>query len=103
MLEDPSAGHPPTRRVLSQVESQPGPKDDVHLAPVLDNSLGFGAFMALSSNLRYQVVIGLEERLLDAFLPSAALNTLATFVLRFSNCYSGSVQWVEFAKAAGLQ
>lgn len=85
------------------IEQQAGPKDDVHLAPVLDNSLGFGAFMALSSNLRYQAVNSLEERVLDVFLPFAAVNTLATFAIRFTNCYLGGVQWVWFAKQIGLQ
>lgn len=86
-----------------QVERQPNAKGDIHMAPVLDNSLGFGSFMAVSSTLRYQTVNCLEERILDVFLPSGVTNTLATFLLRFANCYGGSAQWVWFAKKAGLQ
>ena len=33
-----------------------------HLAPVLKNSLGWGAFMASSANVRYQLVNALEDR-----------------------------------------
>ena len=33
-----------------------------HLAPVLKNSLGWGAFMAASANVRYQLVNALEDR-----------------------------------------
>lgn len=34
------------------------------LASVLDNSLGWGSFMAVSSNTRYQIVNTIEERLM---------------------------------------
>lgn len=74
-----------------------------HLAPVLDNSIGWGSFMALSSNLRYQFVNGFEERLLDVFVPNKALNSLGALGVRYSNCYLGGVQWVWFARMAGLQ
>lgn len=74
-----------------------------HLAPVLDNSLGWGAFMGMSSNMRYQLVNGIEERVLDVFVPNRSLNSLATLGIRFTNCFIGGVQWVWFAKQAGLQ
>lgn len=32
------------------------------LAPVLDNSIAWGGFVAASTNLRYQLVNGIEER-----------------------------------------
>lgn len=35
-----------------------------HLAPVLTNSLGWGAFMAVSANMRYQLINGFEDRVL---------------------------------------
>ena len=38
--------------------------DDAALAPVLDNSLGWGAFMATSANVRYQLINAFEERFL---------------------------------------
>ncbi len=34
------------------------------LAPVWDNSIAWGGFMATSANLRYQLVNGIEDRLL---------------------------------------
>ena len=57
--------------VLVQVEKQqnahPKLKGEAPykpLAPVLDNSATWGGFMALSTNLRYQLVNGIEERVL---------------------------------------
>ena len=39
------------------------------LAPVLENSTGWGGFVAVSTNLRYQLVNGIEERGLVSSLP----------------------------------
>lgn len=78
-------------------------EDDVELAPVLDNSIGWGSFMLLSSNLRYQTVNCIEERVLDAFVPTKLINIPLTFGLRFTNCFLGGVQWVWFAQKVGLQ
>lgn len=47
-----------------QVESKASADDKVELAPVLDNSLGWGSFMALSSNIRYQTLNCIEENVL---------------------------------------
>lgn len=41
-----------------------GQQKDTELAPVLPNSLGWGSFMALSANSRYQIINGIEERVL---------------------------------------
>ena len=38
------------------------------LAPVLENSVNWGGFMALSTNIRYQVVNGFEDRILVRML-----------------------------------
>jgi hypothetical protein len=38
--------------------------DEAALAPVLDNSLGWAAFMGTSANVRYQLVNAIEERFL---------------------------------------
>lgn len=38
------------------------------LAPVLENSIAWGGFMATSANLRYQLVNGFEERVLVRML-----------------------------------
>lgn len=44
--------------------------DDAALAPVLDNSLGWGAFMATSANVRYQLINAFEERFLVRAWPT---------------------------------
>ena len=41
-----------------------GEEADKELAPVLDNSIAWGGFVASSTNLRYQLVNGFEERAL---------------------------------------
>ncbi len=51
----------------SQVAQQKkaNPEDDVaELAPVWDNSVGWGSFVAVSTNLRYQAVGAFEERVI---------------------------------------
>lgn len=47
-----------------KVAPAPAPPAGKELAPVLDNSFAWGSFMAISSNPRYQVVNGLEVRVL---------------------------------------
>ncbi len=49
---------------VDRQEASTGVVSEKQLAPVLDNSLGWGSFMMVSSNTRYQVVATLEERLL---------------------------------------
>jgi len=49
---------------VDKQEAASGVRGDKALAPVLDNSLGWGSFMLVSSNTRYQIVNTLEERLL---------------------------------------
>lgn len=41
-----------------------GEEPDKELAPVLDNSIAWGGFVSTSTNLRYQLVNGFEERAL---------------------------------------
>ncbi len=45
-------------------ERNTGEHAEKDLAPVLQNSLAWGGFLALSSNTRYQLVAGIEERVL---------------------------------------
>ena len=59
------------RTMLLQIEKQQlaNPKKEGEepykpLAPVLENSVVWGGFMGLSTNLRYQLLNGFEERLL---------------------------------------
>ena len=66
----------------------------------------YGAYMALSSNLRYQMVAGLiEQRCLEPLLTErypAALGPTC-LVIRLANTFIGSLLWVDFARFTGLQ
>lgn len=66
-LGTPTYGTPESNRLVTQVEIQEersGVRAVKQLAPVLDNSVVWGSFVALSSNTRYQIVAGIEERIL---------------------------------------
>ena len=45
-------------------EESSGVRAEKQLAPVLDNSVVWGSFVAISSNTRYQLIAGIEERIL---------------------------------------
>lgn len=72
---------------------------------VLVMSLAYGAYMATSANLRYQVVAGiLEERGIETIFKNypnvcAALS----FVVRTGNTFVGSLLWVDFLRFFNLQ
>lgn len=73
------------------------------MPPVIPNSAGWAAFMALSSNTRFQLVEGLEmgvAKLLSG--TSRALLNSVIVTLRFINNYWGGVQFVQFFRAIGL-
>lgn len=96
-------GHGLTKYLLERQEAASGEKSEKPLAPVLDNSLAWGGFMAASSNTRYQIVATLEERLLDPFVHNPLLKTVLTFALRFGNTFVGSENWVQYASMIGIQ
>jgi len=73
------------------------------LAPALDTAMAWGWFMGVSSNARYQVVNGFEERVLDVIPMPALPRALATFALRFGNTFVGTKQWMWWAKWIGVQ
>lgn len=95
-----------SRRSQSNAAGDDAVSDDdgVILAPVMKTSLAWGSFMAISSNIRYQMVNGVEQRMLEPlfgqFLPAL---TAVTFALRLANCYVGSMMWLPWAKAWDLQ
>jgi hypothetical protein len=72
---------------------------------IVRQSLTYGAYMAISSNLRYQLVAGvLEQRLIEPLLHGAPLvSTAASFVVRTGNTFLGSLLWVDFLRLCGLQ
>lgn len=51
-------------QVAQQQKNEPADAEEKQLAPVWDNSVGWGSFVAISTNIRYQAVGAFEERVL---------------------------------------
>ncbi|KAJ0806088.1 hypothetical protein HanPI659440_Chr02g0085681 [Helianthus annuus] len=79
--------------------------EEIENIPVLSTSVGYGVYMAISSNLRYQLLAGvLEQRLLEPLLHQHKLMLRAAcFIVRTGNTYLGSLLWVDYARLVGLQ
>ncbi|KAK9072807.1 hypothetical protein SSX86_009242 [Deinandra increscens subsp. villosa] len=79
--------------------------DELENIPVLSTSVGYGVYMAISSNLRYQLLAGvLEQRFLEPLLHQHKLMlSAACFIVRTGNTYLGSLLWVDYARLVGLQ
>lgn len=73
------------------------------LPAVVPNSAAWGAFMALSSNTRFQIVEGMELGVarLAGGRAQGAVNS-GIVALRFANNYWGGVQFVQFFRYLGL-
>ncbi|XP_022982741.1 protein RETICULATA-RELATED 4, chloroplastic-like [Cucurbita maxima] len=73
--------------------------------PVLATSIGYGTYMSVSSNLRYQILAGvIEQRMLEPFLHKHKLALSAIcFAVRTGNTFLGSLMWVDFARWTGIQ
>lgn len=82
--------------------SSAGEVEDV---PVLSTSVAYGVYMAISSNLRYQVVAGVvEQRILEPMLHKHKLLLSALcFAVRTGNTFLGSLLWVDYARWVGVQ
>eukprot|EP00210_Caulerpa_lentillifera_P003545 g3381.t1 len=78
--------------------------DDVAVPPLIKTALVWGLFMGVSSNTRYQIVVGLE-RLVDVSIakrvPQIAYFT--TIVIRFINNVVGGENFIDMARWAGVQ
>ncbi|TQD69010.1 hypothetical protein C1H46_045457 [Malus baccata] len=61
--------------------------------------------MAVSSNLRYQVLAGvIEQRFLEPLLHQNKLMLSAIcFAIRTGNTFLGSLLWVDYARFIGIQ
>ncbi|KAL9266046.1 RETICULATA-RELATED 4, chloroplastic-like protein, partial [Drosera capensis] len=61
--------------------------------PILSTSVGYGVYMAVSSNLRYRIVAGvIEQRILEPLLHKHKLILSALcFAVRTGNTYLGSL------------
>ncbi|KAL2329221.1 hypothetical protein Fmac_022648 [Flemingia macrophylla] len=72
---------------------------EIENVPILSTSAAYGVYMAVSSNLRYQVVAGIiEQRLLEPLLHQHKLMLSALcFAVRTGNT------WVDYARWIGVQ
>ena len=88
-----------------QLRTKLSPDDapKVTLAPVLPTARAYAAFMAGSSNTRYQLVNSFEANVLPALPGPASLKAATSFVLRTGNNYVGSANWIWWAKFNKLQ
>ncbi|KAG6628273.1 hypothetical protein CIPAW_14G003000 [Carya illinoinensis] len=79
-----------------------GEAEDV---PVLSTSVAYGVYMAVSSNLRYQVLAGIiEQRILEPLLHQHKIILSAIcFAVRTGNTFLGSLMWVDYARWTGIQ
>ncbi|TXG73277.1 hypothetical protein EZV62_001856 [Acer yangbiense] len=70
---------------------------EVENVPILSTSAAYGVYMAISSNLRYQVLAGVvEQRILEPFLHRHKLILSALcFAVRTGNTYLGSLLIME--------
>lgn len=80
-------------------------EDELENVPVLSTSVAYGVYMAVSSNLRYQVLAGvIEQRLLEPMLHQHKLMLSAIcFAVRTGNTFLGSLLWVDYARLIGIQ
>ncbi|KAI4306731.1 hypothetical protein L6164_029984 [Bauhinia variegata] len=78
---------------------------EVENVPILSTSAAYGVYMAVSSNLRYQVLAGIiEQRMLEPLLHKHKLMLSAVcFAVRTGNTYLGSLLWVDYARWIGIQ
>lgn len=78
---------------------------EVETVPILSTSVAYGVYMAVSSNLRYQVLAGvIEQRILEPMLHQHKLMLSAIcFAVRTGNTFLGSLLWVDYARLIGIQ
>ncbi|KAG6555196.1 hypothetical protein Mapa_003235 [Marchantia paleacea] len=73
--------------------------------PIVSTSLAYGVYMAISSNLRYQVLAGVvEQRVLEPLLHNQKVVLgVSSFAVRTANTFLGSLLWVDYARWIGVQ
>ncbi|KAM6596610.1 hypothetical protein CsatA_007134 [Cannabis sativa] len=78
---------------------------EVENVPIVSTSVAYGVYMAVSSNLRYQVLAGvIEQRFLEPLLHQHKLMLSAMcFAVRTGNTFLGSLLWVDYARWIGIQ
>ncbi|CAK9202666.1 unnamed protein product [Sphagnum troendelagicum] len=90
------------RKVLKPDINQ---KPTTKRSPVIKTALVYGSFLGLSANLRYQAIAGIVEHWIADYLLASQplLGGILSFVARTGNSYWGTQQWVDLARATGLQ
>jgi len=88
------------RQMLDPAWAPPNAPQDV-----LTMSAAYASYMAVSSNLRYQVIAGVvEERGIEVlFKGNPAAAAALSFVVRTGNTFLGSLMWVDYLRLLGLQ
>ncbi|KAF9593277.1 hypothetical protein IFM89_021033 [Coptis chinensis] len=78
---------------------------EVEELPIVSTSVAYGVYMAISSNLRYQLLAGvIEQRVLEPLLHQHKIVLSALcFAVRTGNTYLGSLLWVDYARWIGIQ
>ncbi|KAI3885260.1 hypothetical protein MKW98_002652 [Papaver atlanticum] len=78
---------------------------EVEEIPIVATSVAYGVYMAVSSNLRYQLLAGVvEQRILEPMLHQHKLLLSAMcFAVRTGNTFLGSLLWVDYARLIGIQ
>lgn len=73
--------------------------------PILATSAAYGVYMAVSSNLRYQILAGvIEQRILEPLLHNKKIVlSVICFAVRTGNTFLGSLMWVDYARWVGIQ
>ncbi|OIW15797.1 hypothetical protein TanjilG_04332 [Lupinus angustifolius] len=80
-------------------------EEDVPVPPLLQSAALWGFFLAVSSNVRYQVINGLE-RIVETSPVSKKVPLVAmafTVGVRFGNNVYGGMQFLDWAKLSGVQ
>ncbi|KNA10507.1 hypothetical protein SOVF_143860 [Spinacia oleracea] len=79
--------------------------EDIPVPPLIKSAVLWGAFLAISSNTRYQIINGLERAVeaspLGKNIPPVAL--AFTVGVRFANNVYGGMQFVDWARWSGVQ
>ena len=79
-------------------------EDDLAIPPLVMTSLTWGLFMGVSSNIRYQIVFGLERAVdvtIAKAVPPVAYGT--SLAIRFANNVIGGENFIDMARWTGIQ
>lgn len=98
-----TAGQFVTKGLVKARMALTGSAPEVQLAPVVDTAANYAAFMAGSSNTRYQLVNSFEGIWLPLLPGGPTLQTSVSVAVRTLNNYLGAASWIWWAKFRGLQ